>query len=245
MSTIARIVGGLLQSDVKNIARAPILLVSALVPVLFLAPLVRFVYPWLADIISAKYDISLAAYSGLILAFMILLTPYLLGMVVGFMLVEERDENILAAIAVTPLSKEGFLLYRSSVPVVIAALAALAAVLLSGLPVPDPILVACAILLAAVEAPILAAFLGATAENRVAALAMSKFAGIALVSPLLCLLDSPWQYAAGWIPHYWIAKLLYAPPAHPAAIAAILIGTLLLHGLYLAFFMWRFRIRLG
>jgi hypothetical protein len=243
---LGRIVAGLLRSDMKNIARAPMLLLSALVPLVLMAPLVRFTYPWLVELTAREFPgFDLAAYSGLILAFLILLTPYLLGWVVGFMLVEERDENILAAIAVTPLSKEGFLLYRASVPVVVATAVAVAAVALSGLPRPDHYLLACAIVLAATEAPIMAAYLGATAGNRVEALAMAKFAGLALASPMACLWDSPWHYAAGVLPPFWVGKLLFAPPANPALVAAMLIGAAVLHSAYLGLFMARFRRRLG
>jgi fluoroquinolone transport system permease protein len=237
---------GLLRSDVKNVARAPMLLMSALVPLVILAPLLRFTYPWLVELTAREFPgFDLAAYSGLFVAFLILLTPYLLGWVVGFMLVEERDEGILAAIAVTPLSKEGFLLYRASLPVVVATVAAFAAVMLSQLPRPDPFLLACAIVLAATEAPVMAAFLGATAGNRVEALAMAKFAGLALASPMACLWDSPWHYAAGVLPPFWVGKLLFAPPSHPGLTAAMLIGAAVLHGVYLGLFMWRFRQRLG
>jgi fluoroquinolone transport system permease protein len=63
----------------------------------------------------------------------------------------------------------------------------------------------------ALEAPIVALFLAAFAENKVEGLAFSKMLGLMYLAPFMAyFVDSHWQYLAGILPPFWITKAFLA-----------------------------------
>lgn len=199
--------GSLLRADLRNLRRDPLLLGVVLVPLL-LALVLRFGYPALARLLADR--VELLAYSDLATAWMLVTSPLLFGFAVGFLLLDERDERVLAAIAVTPLGKRGWLLYRATLPVVWGTAAGFLVLWLGGsltmsfarfLPVA---------LLAALQAPSIALFLAAFAPNKVQGLALAKAIGILQIAPFAVLLDPPLRWAAGMTPQFWVAHLVGA-----------------------------------
>jgi fluoroquinolone transport system permease protein len=46
------------------------------------------------------------------MSFLVVVMPALVGMVIGFLLLDQRDDQTLAALQVTPLTLNGYLIYR-------------------------------------------------------------------------------------------------------------------------------------
>ncbi|MCA9742577.1 MAG: hypothetical protein H6695_18410 [Deferribacteres bacterium] len=193
-------------ADLKNISRESTLLLVLFAPLALLLFL-RFALPQLSGIVQAQFDIDLREYDLFIFAFMSLIPSLLFGMVSGFIMLDERDEDIIAFIAVTPLQKSGYFLYKllSLTAVVFAFFFVLTGQAgLVQLPLLSSVVLASLI---ALEAPIGALFLAAFAENKVEGLALSKALGVMYVGPFVAfLVDSNWQFTAGLFPPFWIAK---------------------------------------
>lgn len=193
-------------ADLKNISRESTLLLVLFAPLALLLFL-RFALPQLSGIVQAQFDIDLREYDLFIFAFMSLIPSLLFGMVSGFIMLDERDEDIIAFIAVTPLQKSGYFLYKllSLTAVVFAFFFVLTGQAgLVQLPLLSSVVLASLI---ALEAPIGALFLAAFAENKVEGLALSKALGVMYVGPFVAFfVDSNWQFAAGLFPSFWIAK---------------------------------------
>lgn len=204
-------------ADLRNVARDPLMLLVGGVP-LGLALAVRFGFPWAAD--AAAGSIDLYAYADVVVGFLLILTPLMLGFVVGLLLLDERDDGILTAVSVTPLGKDGFLRFRVLTPVAWSILLGVVVVEITGLvPISWGRLLALA-MLAGLEAPLLTLFLAAMASNKVEGMALSKVGSVVIGAALVALaVPAPWQWIAGLIPQFWPLRLMLdrSLPALPYA----------------------------
>jgi fluoroquinolone transport system permease protein len=98
-----RVVQALGPIDAKGVLRDSLLRWLVLYPVL-LALLLRWGVPALADRLADRYRFDLTAYYVLVMSFLVELLPILTGMVVGFLLLDQRDDHTLMAWQVTPLT---------------------------------------------------------------------------------------------------------------------------------------------
>src|SRR5690554_1900030 len=203
-------IAALVLGDYKNITRDPMLIMMSFALLLIIL-LVRTVLPDLTAFLREDLGFNLFPYYSFIAGFLTLITPMLFGTVMGFVLLDERDEGILTYISVTPLRKRGFLLYRLFLPVIFSVLCSLL-FLGTTLLIPFsfcwllPITV-----VASLEAPMLTLFLAAFADNKVEGLALAKGMGILYIAPFIGrFVESNWQLLAGISPPYWITKAVEA-----------------------------------
>ena len=208
MNTIG-VVRALSAIDAKSVRRDALLRWLALGPV-FIALLVRWGTPFVAARLQARLGFELAPYYPLIQSFVLLLVPMMCGIVIGFVLLDQRDDRTITALQVTPLTLNGYLVYRTSAPFVLGVVMTMIALPLTGL-VPvrlGPLLIAT--VAAAPLAPLTAMFLAAFAANKVQGFALTKAAGVLNWPPMFAyFVDGPWQLAFGLTPTYWPAKLYW------------------------------------
>ena len=131
----------------------------------------------------------------------------LVGTIFGFMLLDEKDDNTLTAMMVTPVPLGQYALYRAGLPAILAFVIILGMWLFIGqvlLPLWQMVLLAAA---GALTAPIITLFFATVAENKVQGFAYSKFGGISGWTILLgWFLAEPWQWLIGLFPPFWISK---------------------------------------
>ena len=202
-------VGALGPIDVRNIRRDPLLRWLAFYP-LAITLLVRWGIQPLTQRLLRDWNFDLVPYYPLCLSFLLMMTPMLTGMVFGFLLLDERDDQTLLALQVTPLTLGGYLIYRMAVPILFSILVTL--IVLPGVALYhlNPLQTLLASLAAAPLAPIYALSLAAVASNKVQGFALAKAFGGFLVPPLVAyFIDIPWQWLCGIVPFYWPAKFLW------------------------------------
>src|SRR5690606_27817765 len=118
--TVLSILQSLGPIDAKNIRRDELLRWIIFAPVV-MALLVRFLFPIVLVRAGEILQFDLMPYYEPVTSFMIiLLTPYLAGLVIGFLLLDQRDDGTLTALQVTPLSLNGYLLYRLTMPMLLS-----------------------------------------------------------------------------------------------------------------------------
>jgi fluoroquinolone transport system permease protein len=179
-----------------------------LVPLFALA--VRFVVPGVTVWLEAELGFDLVPYYALITSFMGMVAGGLVGTVIGFLLLDQRDDETLPALLVTPMSLGDYLAYRLTAPTLVAMpLAAVAYWIAALVPISAAQVVACA-LTAAPLAVLYALFIGSMAANKVQGLALVKGIGILQVPALIAwFVPWPWHELAGIVPHYWPLKVFW------------------------------------
>ncbi|MFB6141222.1 MAG: ABC transporter [Halosimplex sp.] len=200
---------GLLVTDVKNWIRDPMLAFAAVGP-LVLATVVRVIAPVVTTRLTEVID--LAAYYPVIAGSMAVFGPGIFGFIVGMLVLEDRDTDVLAAYRTSPLSLNGYLLYRGGTASLFSVLSTLPALLVVGLVRPSiPTLVGSAIL-GALSGSVIGLVLGLTASNSIEGIALSKFMNVALLGPALVIatVPEPLQFLAGIVPMYWPVKVYVA-----------------------------------
>lgn len=188
-------------NDFKNVIREPMLLLLMAGPFIMSLAL-RWFIPFLAEYLMPY--VNLIYYYPLISGFVLIFIPMLLGMMTGFLLLDERDDHVLMTLIVTPLAKHGYIAYRILVPTIISFIYTLLILPVVGLVHVDIITIVPIAILAALEAPLIALYLVVFAGNKVEGLALSKALGIFMLAPIAgYFLDSKLKFLGGLIPFYW------------------------------------------
>ncbi|PGD97830.1 hypothetical protein [Bacillus wiedmannii] len=225
--------------DLKNITRDAMLIVAIFAPIA-LAFFVKFTFPFVTKVAYEMFSLDLVEHYEFIMSFLILLSPFMVGVMAGLMLLDEQDDNILAYIAVTPLSKTNYLIYRLLSPMVISFILTIFIIVFTGLVQFKYQLLPIAFMVA-LEAPIMALFMGTFANNKVEGLAITKGAGIILFAPLVgYFITEKWNFIAGIFPTYWVSKIFVASYDSINNYIIYMIMGFIIHGLYIFFFLNKF-----
>jgi len=209
----AHAVRSLVAADTHQVLRDPLLGWMLLLP-LGLALLLRVLIPRIGAALLAAARFDVAAYHPLIMSGYLMSAAGMAGIVIGFVLLDERDERTLTALRVTPFTLRRYLAYRITLPLLLgtgATLAGYPLVGISPLPVADLLPIA---VVAGLSAPSLALLLAAAAPNKVAGFAVVKVLnGVNLVPVAAYFVPLPLQLAAGVLPAYWPMRALWSATA--------------------------------
>lgn len=196
--------------DALSVSRDTLLRGMVIVP-LMLAIAARWLFPLAIAQASSllPFDIE-PIYPQFISYVLLLLPPAICGMVVGFTLLDQRDDHTLTALQVTPLPLGAYLAYRLATPVLLSFIMTLVALPLSGQANLNILELLAVSLAAAPLAPIVALFLGAYAANKVQGFALQKALSAFFIAPFIgTLLPMPWKLFTGLVPTYWPTVFLW------------------------------------
>lgn len=213
----ARQFRSLMAIDSRSVSRDALLRWMVVIP-LALALVVRFSIPAITQDLFVRFGFALSPYYPLVLSFLVLLVPQFLGLVLGFLLLDQRDDRTLAALQVTPLSPQRVLAYRLAAPMAVSVVTTLVVFLLAGtLPFSLPAVIGGA-LAGALFAPCYALVLASFARNKIEGFAIAKGAGFLTMPPIVAwFVPQPWEFLFGIVPTYWPLKaywVLQAGHAH-------------------------------
>lgn len=229
--------GKILFSDALNVTRDPMLLIVLVMTAL--PPLALAI--WRADLDAlALQSFGVANFGTYLVPTFLVVNALLIGWVVGFLMLEDRDEGMLTAVAVTPLGGRGYLGYRAALAAALTLLLTLYGIVLMA-PALPPAPAALVCLLVALEAVLSAAVLPALARNKVEGLALTKLTNILAIVPLAALLPAPWRYLFGVLPPYWIGEVLLVPASGALPIWLVALLSLLVHAVATALLLARVR----
>jgi fluoroquinolone transport system permease protein len=195
--------------DARNVARDPMLRwIAVFTPAIGL--LFRFAVPRVADRLHQQFGFDLVAYYPLLMSVLPLVAAGMIGTVIGFLLLDQRDDQTLTALMVTPLSLADYLRYRLTGPMLLSVVCGAVMVPLAGLSETTAVQVVLSAITAAPLAPLYALFLGTFAANKVQGFALAKAIGVVLVPCIVAyFVTGPWQSAFGIVPHYWALKVFW------------------------------------
>jgi len=182
-------------------------------------PMTRFMffYPILFGIIGRYFLPAIAENSGfsietsadIIIAILTLMTPVVYGAVIGFSILDDRDDHIIDSIRVTPLTINYFMLFRLAM-VYFFSFAATVFVMwfaaIGDLPTKDILLIA---FLASMSAPFAGLLINLFANNKIEGFAIMKLVGTIVILPIISLFfhDAKELFFAT-VPAFWPAKMI-------------------------------------
>jgi len=196
------------KNDLKQLYREPMMLLLFILP-LIMAPLFKAILSFGVPIALNYMTFNIALYHSYILSFALLLVPGMLGIVMGFMLLDDKDGRIIELLSITPLGTSGYLFIRLS----FVALSSFIYVIYSYLVlqlflVSIPVFIFISIYLAVFSAIIGLIFIN-LATDKVKGLTYAKGLNLMLLLILADLLHSPIiSFIAGLFPSYWIYKII-------------------------------------
>jgi fluoroquinolone transport system permease protein len=230
--------------DLKNVRRDSLLVWMVIMP-LFLAGVLRWAAPQIVDLVQTQMGMDWSPYVGPIVGgyFFVLFTPVLFGIVIGFLLLDERDDRTLLALRVTPMPMASYLAYRLTLPLTLSFLMTLVVFPLFGLVEVNLANIVLPALVAALEAPIFALYLASFGKNKVEGFALMKASGPLLILPMVAyFVSTPWEYLFAVLPTYWPIKLYWSfiePGMHGSPIIWA-VGAVIWHVALIALLLRRF-----
>lgn len=205
----ARAIWALGRIDARGVWRDPLLRWLVVMP-LGVVPLMRYGVPFVAARLEDRLAFDLVPFYPLVASSLLLFMPAMVGMVVAFLLLDERDDGTLTALEVTPIGLGTYLLYRIAAPMLVSVALTMAIVPLVGLVRVGPLTLAAATLLAAPFAPLYALFLASYARSKVEGFALAKAAGVIVWPPVFAyFVAPPWQALFGLLPTFWPMKFFW------------------------------------
>ncbi|MBA3682061.1 MAG: hypothetical protein H0W73_13010 [Bacteroidetes bacterium] len=224
-------------NDFKHVFRDRMLCVFLLAPLL-LTCFVRFFVPYISEVypIIIDYHIYIMMFGGI-------QTSIMFGFITAFIILEEKDENVLQAIRVLPITPEYFIVYRLLFATVFSSLSAFLMLVFSGLVWPglwNSFLLAIQYGLAA---PFITLIIATYAKNKVEGLAFFKGIDLLILMPILSFfLPGLWKYLFSPIPMFWTYELYSNAIKGSGTIFAFFCGTVV-YLLIFAFLISQFKKR--
>lgn len=178
--------------------------------VIAMALVLRFGFPWAEGMVAGNPDIDLdiVSFYPLLIGYMVFFSSGLIGgMIVGFLILDERDQNTIKAMLVTPLPVNYYMVYRVLIPMALTFFIAIFMFLVINqalIPIWQLLLVAA---VASLNGPLIAMFVAAMAQNKVQGFGMLKIIGTSgLLIFVGWFIAEPLQFLVGIFPPYWAVK---------------------------------------
>lgn len=205
--------------DLKLIVREPIMILFAILP-LFLMFLFRYGAPPLMDFIASKMSFEPSLYTNYVFTMALLMTPYMTGTLAGFLMLDEKDGNVMELILMTPRGFTGYLISRLTVPAVLSTVYLIVGFFIFSLAGYGFSLMPGIAAMIIIQSGVTALILFSAADNKVQGLTFAKGLGLLMLPIFFDLLNNTFLNVIGYIsPYYWIYNYLINKNA-----ASLLIG---------------------
>ncbi len=211
----------LLGYELKNLTRDSMTMILIVYPIMIVL-IGSYIIPMVLE--QFGEDGVQSSIVGLVIVIIFAsIAPFITGAMLGFNILDHRDENTLDTIRVTPLSLKGYMRFKSIYAYVLCVMASFVTVYgvkvlsgdrytVQGFNFFDQLSVGMTLtyaLVAGLFAPMFGLFLGGVAKNKIEGFAYMKTFGIFAVLPGLLVINAlqDWkQYLLGVIPTFWPVK---------------------------------------
>lgn len=191
-------------SEFKKWLRDPMMRFMLIYPILF-----GIVGRYLLPAISETSNFNIEANADFIVAVLALISPVVFGAIIGFSVLEDRDDHIIDSIKVTPLSFNQFMSFRLIVVYVLAFAASIFIMWFSDIgnfALGNMFLIA---FTAAFSAPMTGLAINIFSQNKIEGFAIMKLGGTIIILPIIALFFSDAKELFFAIfPAFWPAKMI-------------------------------------
>lgn len=212
-----------IKADIKLIIREPILLLFLFLP-LFIILIVKLLVVYGTPLLLEYTGFDLSLYYGYVLALTLLMSPFMLGTVCGFLMIDDRDARMFELMSVTPLGSLGYIAMRSLIPFTASFLYTFIGYYLINISLISLILLFYIALLNALSGVLIGLLLFNFAGDKVKAVAYSKGLSLLNVFAVADLFELRWlSLLASITPYYWIVRFFTVPTDFFSLAAATLV----------------------
>jgi fluoroquinolone transport system permease protein len=201
----------LFRNDIKQILRDPVMSLLLVAPLLLIS-VFKILEALLIPYLVLKTGFDVMPYASYIFSFILLMNSGMLGIVTGFMMLDERDGNIAQLLEITPMGRSGYLLNRLSFASILSVLYCMVSFAVFGL-VNLPfysIMILC--FLSAIYTAIIGLLIFSGADDKVKGLTYSKGLNTLVIFAFSDLFALNWLTFLAWFfPTYWITMIIKSP----------------------------------
>ncbi|WNF38570.1 hypothetical protein RJD24_09170 [Bacillaceae bacterium IKA-2] len=193
-----------IASEWKKWLRDPLMKFMVFYPILF-GIIGRYVLPLIAE----NTGFSIEDSADVIVVILVLLVPHVYGALIGFSILDDRDDHILTSIEVTPLGIHQFLSFRMAVVFALTFIATTYVIWFSNIVDMRLVNILAIAFLVSFITPMTGLFINALAKNKIEGFAVMKGAGMIIVFPIVALFffDSK-ELLFSFAPGFWPAKAI-------------------------------------
>lgn len=201
----------LFKNDLKLIVRDPVMVLLMVAPLLLIS-LFKTLEVFFIPFLTMKTGVDVLLYAPYIMSFVLVMNSSILGIVTGFMMLDDRDGNIVQLLEVTPLGRSGYLVNRLAFASILSAIysyISLAVINLVDLPLYTVVLLG---FLAAIYTGVIGLLIYSGADDKVKGLTYAKGLNTLILFVFTDLLALRWLTMLSWLfPPYWMALLVKSP----------------------------------
>ena len=195
--------------DLKQLRREPVLLLFAVLP-LFMVGLFFWILGWGFDLAMAYIDISFDAYLPMVVVLTYLILPMLFGTVMAFLILDDRDQNILSLLQVTPLGLVGYLKHRFGLVMVMTVPYFFFVFMAYGHRFHSFLSGMIILIFLLLEVLITGGFVALLSEDKVKGLTYAKATGILILFGFTPWIPLDWLKYISWlVPHYYVGLIIW------------------------------------
>lgn len=193
-----------LMSETKKWLRDPMMKFMLIYPLIF-GLMGRYLLP----VIFAQSGVAMENYRDLILVILTLLIPQVYGALLGFSVMDDREDHIFHSIRITPLSIHQFLSIKLIIIFLLAFLASIFVLWFSNIGDLAFVTILAISFLSALSAPLTGLLINAFARNKIEGFAIMKGLGTTILFPILALffMDKK-ELFFSFVPGFWPAKAI-------------------------------------
>lgn len=142
--------------------------------------------------------------------FFIIMTGYIFGAITAFTLLDDKDDNVLMSLKITPVSVKAYVYMKLVVTFLFGLLATIVLIYATGFLEGSNIGVIILIsIVSALQAPGLTLIVNSFSDNKVEGFVYMKMTGLILVFPVLAFFYTAWQEVFLVIaPGFWSARMI-------------------------------------
>lgn len=191
-------------AEFKNMLRDKMYLFFAIYPII-----IGFVGYLLIPYIDNRVEPT-SLVPEIVAMFMILMTGYVFGALMGFSLLDDKDDLVLMSLKITPISVKSYVVTKLVISFIFGIITTLILILATNF-LPDAKLweIILITLVAALQAPGVALVVNSFATNKVEGFVIMKLSGMILILPVVAFFVIEWQEVfLAFAPGFWSARMI-------------------------------------
>lgn len=194
----------ILKSELRNIFRDSMYIFFMVYPVI-MGVAGYFLVPYLRETLAPGNIIP-----EITVMLFILMTGYMFGALTAFTLLDDKDDNVLMSLKITPVSVKLYVTFKLAISFIFGFIATLVIILATDfLPGSSLWIILMISILGALQAPGVALIVNSFANNKVSGFAIMKMSGLILMVPIIAFFVQSWQEVfLIFAPGFWSARLI-------------------------------------